>query len=495
MNRNPPNRGERRRLLADLAHAPDAAGRLAADMRVATGLHKQGRLKEAVDLYRRIAKAYAGHPDLRVVWSNLGAAYQGLNRLDDAVQALKKARALKPDAPAPHHNLGMALLAQEKLSEATDSLARAVELDPGFHDAWVGLGLACERSGDYGRAELACRNALVARPDSMMARYNLGNLLRRLGRSAEAVEAFQDCLRTQPDFAEAGYALGRTLEEAGDFNAAAGAYLDALKAAPGVEGIHNQLAQCLRSLAASDPAASRSLAEQWRTVTPDNATARHMVAALLGEVPERATDAFLTAQFNPFAAVYDAALAAVDNQGPALLQAAVSASLPPPAGTLTVLDAGCGTGLLAGWLRAYAATLDGFDIAPAMLEKAQARGLYDSLTEGELSAVLADRAGRYDLIAVGDVLPYFGDLTAPLRDLTAALAPGGILAATVERLDEGDGAGVTLRPSGRFAHSRNHAEAAAAAAGLETISVTEAPLRRDGTVTVDGLVLTVRRTG
>lgn len=480
------NRRDRRRQLAELPKAPDLSARFANDVKIATTLHKQGRLKEAVDVYRKVVKVYEGHPDVRVAWSNLGAALQGLGKFDDAVIALKKARALKPDHPPPHHNLGMALLQQNKLEEALESLTRAIELDPNFHDAWVGLGIACEKLGDMGRAEDACRRALAADPRSLQARFNLANVLRQTGRPDAAKAELEACLAQEPNFAEAIYTLGRLEEVGGNPAAAAERYLATLKLVPQAEPVHNQLGQVLQALAERDPEQARRLAATWRETYTDSPIAQHRAAALLGEGTTRASDDFLVNQFNPFAEIYDEAMAAVDNHAPELLLAALGKVLGEPTGGLSVLDAGCGTGLLGPGLKPYAKALTGVDLSPGMVEKARARGVYDSLEVAELTAWLAGQAGRFDLVAAGDVLPYLGDLAGPVSALAGALAPGGTLGLTAERLEEGTW---TLLPTGRYAHSESYLRQVLEGAGLTVATLHEEVLRREGGEPVVGYVV------
>lgn len=494
-----PNRQERRRRIAAIQKAPDIAQRFAADMKVATGLHKQGRVREAADLYRRITKAYADHPEVRIAWSNLGAALQGLGRLDDAVHALKKARALRPDQPAPHHNLGMALLNRGDLPEAAESLERAATLDPGFADAWVGLGLVRQRTGDLPGAEEAWERALAARPDLVEPRFNLATLYARSGRREAALAAFRACLERQPRFPEAVYAIGRLLEEAGDFAGAAGQYLEALRLVPGVEAIHDQLGLALRALARSDAATARTLAETWRTAFPQNAAAARMVAALTdglsaqtgGEPPVGTVSAPPTTAAPTAVPTVEAPPEAAESRVPELLKEAVAAALPPAAGALSVLDAGCGDGLLGSWLKPYAATLVGVDTSPARVAGAGDRGLYDRLEARAPAEHLADTPAAYDLVVAGDLLPALGDVGPLFAAVAGALETGGVFAAATEALAATGG--VELRPSGRYAHSEAHLRSAAEAAGLAVSDLARETLRLDGGVPVDGFVLVARK--
>lgn len=274
------NRQDRRRQLSDLTKSDAMLNSFPADMRAATELHRQGRLKEAADTLRKITKVYAEHPDVRVAWSNLGATLQGLGKLDEAVTALKKARALKPDHPPPHHNLGMALAQQGKLDEAIESLTRAVELDPNFRDAWSGLAMVREQAGEVPLAAEAWQRAVQADPNAVEPLFNLGNALFRLGQLAEAAAAFQGCLARRQNMPEAVYALGRVHEEAGSYDVAAEAYLAATRLAPQVGAGHAQLAGLIVTIAQTDMPKAQGLADTYRQTHPDSPVVPQLFARL-----------------------------------------------------------------------------------------------------------------------------------------------------------------------------------------------------------------------
>ena len=69
----------------------------------------------------------------------------------------------------------------------------------------------------------------------------------------------------------------------------------------------------------------------------------------------------------------------------------------------TILDIGCGTGLVAEELAARGFTaIDGLDASPRMLHEARAKGLYRRLIEGDVRAHGTIEPGKYDaVIAVG----------------------------------------------------------------------------------------------
>jgi SAM-dependent methyltransferase len=62
------------------------------------------------------------------------------------------------------------------------------------------------------------------------------------------------------------------------------------------------------------------------------------------------------------------------------------------------LDLACGTGRGGVWLRARGVDrIDGIDLTPQMLERARAKGVYESLAEGDVGATGLP-AGAYDLV-------------------------------------------------------------------------------------------------
>lgn len=132
----------------------------------------------------------------------------------------------------------------------------------------------------------------------------------------------------------------------------------------------------------------------------------------------------------------------------------------------------------------------GVDLSPQMIARARARGVYDELHVAEITAFLATApALPFDLVVACDALIYFGDLGQVLGPAAAWLAPGGVLAFTVERSVEGP---YRLTDSGRFAHHVDHVADAARQAGLGLDAIEEAELRWEYGEPVIGMVAVCR---
>jgi SAM-dependent methyltransferase len=101
----------------------------------------------------------------------------------------------------------------------------------------------------------------------------------------------------------------------------------------------------------------------------------------------------------------------------------------PSAGKLRILDAGCGTGFMLGWLRKRypGSTIMGMDASPIALAYCRERG-EGRLIQGSVARV-PFREGSFDLITSFDVLQSFTleGASQAIEELIRALKPGGTL--------------------------------------------------------------------
>ena len=74
-------------------------------------------------------------------YKNLGNAYNGLKRYDEAATALKKSSEIEPTNAAAHFNLGLTLYNAGRYSEAIESYKEVIKLRPNLAQAYFNLGL------------------------------------------------------------------------------------------------------------------------------------------------------------------------------------------------------------------------------------------------------------------------------------------------------------------------------------------------------------------
>lgn len=195
-------------------------------------------------------------------------------------------------------------------------------------------------------------------------------------------------------------------------------------------------------------------AQEKCTTRTQQAKLDHMRAANDGTSAPQDQHGMAVGIFDTFAENYDAQLAKIKNNGPSMVYTALVELGLPKTPTRRILDAGCGTGLCAGFLREYAKEVVGADLSTGMLEKAREKGLYDFLSRTDLSIPATYPEGQFDMIVCADVLVYFGSLKTVFDNLLHHLTPGGWLLLTVEtELEDDLKAGFKLYPAGRYKHT------------------------------------------
>src|SRR5262249_47439851 len=147
------------------------------------------------------------------------------------------------------------------------------------------------------------------------------------------------------------------------------------------------------------------------------------------------------------------------------------------------------TGLCGLAFHDLARTLTGVDLSVRMLEKAQARQIYDKFILGDLCDALKAAPTSFDLILAADVFIYVGDLAAVFSAARSALRTGGRFVLAVETYD---GDGFVLRPSRRFAHSAAYIRALASSSGFVELALQYGVLRTEQGRSIGGAVYVLR---
>jgi predicted TPR repeat methyltransferase len=277
----------------------------------------------------------------------------------------------------------------------------------------------------------------------------------------------------------------------GDIAAAADLLVQALEIAPGWAAGWFALGEVETARGASDTAAAafrRALA-----LDPADAMGAGLMLARLGLAPaDRAMSAgYVTALYDDYAPRFEHSLRdGLTYRGPEMLREAVGRACVAagrPQRFETMLDLGCGTGLAGEVFAPVSGASDGVDLSVRMADQARRKGVYRSVTVGDLGAFLASRNdASADLVVAADVLIYCADIAAVLADIGRVLAPGGFCAFTVETHG---GGGVVLGPALRYAHDDDVVRAALERGGLKPLLVEPAAIRHEAGAPVPGLAV------
>ncbi len=134
-------------------------------------------------------------------------------------------------------------------------------------------------------------------------------------------------------------------------------------------------------------------------------------------------------RYDEWAQSYDDDLTSWSYRAPAVVAEAVVTRL-PAAGS--VLDVGCGTGLVGRELRArgFAGQILGLDISQASLEIARESGAYGSLERADLQQRLDFEDDSVDAVVCVGVMTYLPEVEAVWREFARLARPQGIVVAT-----------------------------------------------------------------
>lgn len=285
------------------------------------------------------------------------------------------------------------------------------------------------------------------------------------GDAEGAAEMAEQALEIAPLYAPAWFLLGRAREarffassEERDEQAARAAYAKALDIDPG-----------------------------------DTLGARlHLAGLGSGDALAAITPAYVRALFDGYAPRFEKHLVGhLSYRGPELIMAALDALPDTPARFETVLDLGCGTGLMGRALAGRVGQLAGVDLSPAMLALARRTGLYARLAEGELTSFLSEEPqASADLVIAADVLIYLPDLVPVFASIERVIRAGALAVVSIQ---SHDGEGVVLGADGRFAHGDAHLRAAAERSRLDLVAMPEAGIRRQRGEEVPGRIAILRK--
>jgi len=241
-----------------------------------------------------------------------------------------------------------------------------------------------------------------------------------------------------------------------------------------------EIAQCL-----GRRAEARAAYQKYFDANPDDGEIEHLLIALRDDAPPpRASDRAIQKIYKNFAASYESRmLEDLKYAGPERMLDAIRGAVGDRDG-LSILDLGCGSGLVGARVTKLAAELIGVDMSPEMIDLARARNIYDRLEVAEITQWLGRDDTLFDLIISCDCLIYFGDLGPITGAAARRLKQGGVLAMSMER---GDRYPFHLTDTGRYTHHPDHVRDVATKSGLAVARLDENFLRMEYDEKVMGL--------
>lgn len=279
------------------------------------------------------------------------------------------------------------------------------------------------------------------------------------------------------------------LFETGDHAAAADLMRQALEIVPEWPAGLFRLGE-MEEAAGQGDAAARA----WRRLLlldPDDRFGAGLKLAAAGHatVPDTPPTAYVETLFDAYAPTFEMALLdKLDYRVPELLAKAIKVAAPGKR-YRSILDLGCGTGLMGPYFREEADYLAGMDLSEVMLQKAAEKQIYDSLAKGDVNE-LDVAPHNADLVIAADVFVYVGDLHRAFANVARSLASDGLFAFSVENHAGGDE--LILQPSLRYTHSEHYVRRLLTEHSMTPLSIQHETIRMDRGEPLQGLIVVAK---
>ena len=200
-----------------------------------------------------LQKYIAQRPDEPYPHFQLGYAYAGLKRADDAKQEFSRAITLNPKMAAAYQNLGLVLMNSDPAA-AADAFLHASELQPTESRPRFLAGFSLEHAGRVPEAIEQYRAALALSPKDYETHFALGRALLRTNDAAGAEEQFRAAIAARGDAAPAHLGLATAQLAQKKYEAASNAFADYLKLNPADKSARFDRASALLNLSRFDEA-------------------------------------------------------------------------------------------------------------------------------------------------------------------------------------------------------------------------------------------------
>jgi len=390
----------------------------------------------------------------------------------------------------PRVFLSAAMLAQ-KTSQGGQELAllaQAVRVAPQWWPGFAELAKALARQRRFAEALAAADKAVELAPRELVALEVAVSVATNADDAQSAVRYLKAALELRPDDVAIHRALGIALDRVRDFAAAEAHWRAVLAAYPDDASALGWLGTCLISL--DRKAEALPLLERAYALAPDHPNLPFHLAVARGETPARQPDNMVQQLFDGYAGRFDQHLEGMlQYRAPQRVTELLLARWPRR--DFSLLDLGCGTGLLGKHLGAIQGPFVGVDLSRNMLEHAVKLNVYSRLRLNEIVAEMREIApASFDAVTACDVFIYVGDLNETFAGCRKVLRPGGLLVFSCETAQDDEGAFV-LRPSKRYAHSRAAIAALCREHGFGNATFEDIPLRIDEGRTIDGFLVRV----
>ena len=341
------------------------------------------------------------------------------NNLKSAIKYYNETLNKNPNHLDSLNNLGIVYLQQSDLLKAKKYYEMAINLKPDYANAHNNLGIVFEKIGKIDEAISSYDKTIEIDPKNVDAYNNLGNIYRKISKFDQSIFNYQKALSLNNKYVKAHFNLANVLKKVGRFDEAIISFEKAID------------------------------------LKPDYDEAKHLLASLTGKTTTKAPRAYVEQLFDQYAKNFEDSLVnKLDYKTPKKIVEIIHRNTTDNF-LGSVLDLGCGTGLVGVELKKLCLKLVGIDLSEGMLKISKGKNIYDNLIKDDIVNYLSNSDLNYNYYISADVFIYVGDLDEIFKLIKNKNKPEGKIVFTTEH-NEKDG--FFLEKSGRYSHSKSYIE-------------------------------------
>ncbi len=370
--------------------------------------------------------------------------------------------------------LGLIYLSQNNIAKAKENFNEALLVNSYNTLALINSANIETNENEFALAQEKYKKLLDFNPQDFDVHLNYANLLYKQNRISEALDEYRAAVVINPDSAEASNNIGLILKDLKSYEEALGLFFNSLARDPKNEAYSINIAETLILLHRENAETALKIAENWVRINADNVYAQHTKASFLGEKIEN-NQVFSEKLFDNFANNYELVLEKINYSLPRRIRELTGDVKG------TIVDLGCGSGLVGQALKNTQNQIIGIDISRKMLKKAAEKNIYAKLIKADITAFCQQKIKEIDpsLVVAADVFGYIGNLSPLLEALK-----GYKICFSVEILTkDGD---YELNEAGRFVYNISYLEQLLSNKGFAHINKYDVVLRQEDGQDVKG---------
>lgn len=198
----------------------------------------EGTPEKAIPHFERTIKA---DKSFAPVYNSLGAAYQSMNKNDEAEKAYKEYIRLLPDEPNPYDSYAYHLFLTGKYEEAIKQYKKVLEIEPGFTISLTGMGDVYAAMNNMAEAENCYKRYAETYADRSSAHESYAAFLLKAGRPEDAITEYDKALALDNMNLYAQHGRANALILLGKFSKAREFYNSEMKRSKDTEDNYNAL--------------------------------------------------------------------------------------------------------------------------------------------------------------------------------------------------------------------------------------------------------------